>query len=237
MFLEVKNLNKSYKKVDAVKNASFSLEKGKLAILAGPNGAGKTTTIKCILSLLKINSGEILIDGKNSKDRSVREKFAYIPESPDLYPLLTVWEHFKFIALAYKVSNWEEKANNLISTFCIEDKRNSLAKELSKGMKQKVSIIMALLHDPEIFFIDEPFIGLDPKGIRDFKELMKSLKELNITLLVSTHILATIEDLSDILIIMKNGQILECASKEELKEKYSEIDGTVEDLFFKITEQ
>ncbi len=166
--LEIKNLVKSFKKVKAIDNISFSLNKGEIAILCGPNGAGKTTTLKCVLSLLKKDSGEILINGNPSSDRSVRETLAYIPETPDLYPLLTVWEHFKFIALAYNIKDWTSKAEEYIEAFNLADKKDTLAKELSKGMKQKVSIIMALIHNPDIFFIDEPFVGLDPQGIKEF---------------------------------------------------------------------
>lgn len=231
--LEVKNLSKSFKKNKAIDNISFNLNTGEVAILCGPNGAGKTTTLKCILSLLKKDSGDILIDGQSTKNREVRENLAYIPETPDLYNLLTVWEHFKFIALAYKIKNWEEKATELMTTFNLINKKNELTKDLSKGMKQKVSIIMALIHDPSILLIDEPFVGLDPNGIKEFREMLYNIKELNKTILVSTHILASMDELSDTVILMNNGKIVDSGNKEALKEKYNET-GTLEDLFFKI---
>lgn len=233
--LEVKNLSKSYKKVKALDNISFSLKEKEITLLCGPNGAGKTTTLKCILSLLRKDSGDILINNVSYSNDKARETLAYIPETPDLYPLLTVWEHFKFIALAYKVKNWESTAEEYMELFHMTEKRNTLSKELSKGMKQKVSIIMSLIHDPKIFLIDEPFVGLDPQGIREFREMLGSLKNLNKTLLVSTHILSTLEEISDRLIIMKKGKIIADGTKYELKEKYGESD-SIEDLFFKITE-
>lgn len=233
--LEVKNLSKSYKKVKALDNISFSLKEKEITLLCGPNGAGKTTTLKCILSLLRKDSGEILINSVNYSNDKARETLAYIPETPDLYPLLTVWEHFKFIALAYKIKNWESTAEEYMELFHMTEKRNTLSKELSKGMKQKVSIIMSLIHDPKIFLIDEPFVGLDPQGIREFREMLGNLKKLNKTLLVSTHILSTLEEISDRLIIMKKGKIIADGTKYELKEKYGECD-SIEDLFFKITE-
>lgn len=231
--LEVKNLSKSFKKNKAIDNISFKLSTGEIAILCGPNGAGKTTTLKCILSLLRKDSGDVLIDGKSTKDRTIRENLAYIPETPDLYNLLTVWEHFKFIALAYKVNDWTSKAEKLMTAFNLSNKKDSLAKDLSKGMKQKVSIIMALIHDPNIILIDEPFVGLDPNGIKEFREILSKIKSLGKTILVSTHILASMEEISDTMILMKEGKIVDSGSKEQLKEKYNEL-GNIEDLFFKI---
>ena len=119
--LEIKNLVKSFKKVKAIDNISFFLNKGEIAILCGPNGAGKTTTLKCILSLLKKDGGEILINGIPSNQRDVRETLAYIPETPDLYPLLTVWEHFKFIALAYNIKDFSAKAEEYMDAFNLSD--------------------------------------------------------------------------------------------------------------------
>ncbi|GAA0108464.1 MULTISPECIES: ABC transporter ATP-binding protein [Clostridium] len=231
--LEVKNLSKSFKKNKAIDNISFKLNTGEISILCGPNGAGKTTTLKCILSLLRKDSGDILIDGKSTKDRTIRENLAYIPETPDLYNLLTVWEHFKFIALAYKIKDWTSKADELMNAFNLANKKDSLAKDLSKGMKQKVSIIMALIHDPSIILIDEPFVGLDPNGIKEFREILSKIKSLGKTILVSTHILASMEEISDTMILMKEGKIVDSGSKEYLKEKYNEL-GNIEDLFFKI---
>lgn len=231
--LEVKNLSKSFKKNKAIDNISFSLNTGEIAILCGPNGAGKTTTLKCILSLLRKDSGDIFIDGKSTKDRVIRESLAYIPETPDLYNLLTVWEHFKFMALAYKIQDWTSIAEDLMDTFNLSNKKDSLIKDLSKGMKQKVSIIMALIHNPSIILIDEPFVGLDPNGIKEFREILSKIKSLGKTMLVSTHILASMEEISDTLILMKEGKIVDSGSKELLKEKYNEM-GNIEDLFFKI---
>lgn len=231
--LEVKNLSKSFKKNKAIDNISFTLNSGEIAILCGPNGAGKTTTLKCILSLLRKDFGEVLINGESTKDRQVRECISYIPETPDLYSLLTVWEHFKFIALAYKIKNWEEKALELMDTFNLLDKKNELTKDLSKGMKQKVSIIMSLIHNPDYLLIDEPFVGLDPNGIKEFREMLHSIKLLNKTILVSTHILSSIDEISDTVILMKKGKIVDSGNKQLLKEKYNE-EGTLEDLFFRI---
>ena len=120
-----------------------------------------------------------------------------------------------------------------MNAFNLANKKDSLAKDLSKGMKQKVSIIMALIHDPSIILIDEPFVGLDPNGIKEFREILSKIKSLGKTILVSTHILASMEEISDTMILMKEGKIVDSGNKEYLKEKYNEL-GNIEDLFFKI---
>ena len=136
--------------------------------------------------------------------------------------------------MAYKIKDWTSKAEELMNIFNLSDRKNSLAKDLSKGMKQKVSIIMALIHDPDIILIDEPFVGLDPNGIKEFREILGKIKSLGKTILVSTHILASMEEVSDTMILMKEGRIVESGSKKYLREKYNE--SSMEDLFFKIIE-
>lgn len=236
--MEVKNLEKSYGKEKAINDISFAIKKGEITILAGPNGAGKTTTIKCILALLKKDKGDILIYGRNIKEKSIREKLAYIPESPDIYPYLTVWEHLKFIALAYRLNDWKKKAIDILNRFNISDKKVELGKNLSKGMKQKLSISMALLHNPEIFLIDEPFVGLDPKGIKEFKDNLKFLRDNEKTILISTHILSSVEKIVDRIIIMKKGKILVQGTKKDLLNKIScSEDLSLEEIFLKITDK
>lgn len=236
--MEVKNLVKNYRKEKALQGISFKLNEGEITVLAGPNGAGKTTTIKCILSLLKKDEGDVFIYGESIKNKSIREKLAYIPETPDIYPFLTVWEHLNFIALAYRLENWEQEAEKLLSLFHISDKKDAISKNLSKGMKQKVSICMALLHKPDIFLIDEPFVGLDPRGIKDFKDILMLLKNEEKTVLVSTHILSSIEEISDKLIIIKEGKVLITGSKEDLKHTLGyNNDISLEDIFLNISEE
>ncbi|CAM2915695.1 ABC transporter ATP-binding protein [Hathewaya histolytica] len=232
--LDVKDLSKRYKKDLAVNHINFQLKESAITILAGPNGAGKTTTIKCILGLLKKNSGEVLIDGKNI--REMKENVAYVPENPDIYPYLTVWESMKFISLAYSLKQWEGKAKEILSMFNIFDKRNEIGKSLSKGMKQKLSICMALLHEPDIFLIDEPFVGLDPLGIKEFKQALKILRDNGKSVLISTHMLATVEELGDNIIIMQNGNILFNGSMKELRCKVEGNNMKLEDIFINMTD-
>ncbi|AKA68409.1 ABC transporter ATP-binding protein [Clostridium scatologenes] len=235
--LQVENLVKKYGKFTAINDISFELTEGKIIGLIGPNGAGKTTTLKCITGLLKSNAGRVLIMDKCIRDKEARSNIAYIPETPDIYGMLTVWEHLKFIALAYNLKNWEVHAEELLQKFDLKDKRNDLCKNLSKGMTQKVSICSNLLHDPQVILVDEPMIGLDPKAIRELKDAFKTLKEEGKTVFISTHLLDNAQNLCDEVIVMKKGKIIAKGSLEELRKDFNAgKDVTLEDLFLEVTE-
>jgi len=235
--LEVKNLKKKFGKTIAVNDISFTLEEGRIIGLIGPNGAGKTTTLKCITGLLNKTEGTINILGMDIRKKEARTHIAYIPETPDIYTMLTVWEHMKFIALAYELDNWEEKANMLLHRFDLEDKKNELGKNLSKGMTQKVSICSSLLHNPDVLLVDEPMIGLDPKAIRELKDEFLNLKNEGKTILISTHLLDNAQNLCDSVIVMKNGKIVTQGSIEEIRQNINAAESTsLEDLFLEVTE-
>ncbi|SMC16851.1 ABC-type multidrug transport system, ATPase component [Clostridium acidisoli DSM 12555] len=235
--LEVVNLSKIFKKDAAVDNISFSLRKGEIVGLTGPNGAGKTTTIKCILGLLRKTKGEILVDGFDSTLKKSKYKLAYIPETPDIYPMLTVWEHLKFMSLAYYIKDWESTAEQILKKFDLTDKKNELGKNLSKGMRQKVSICCALIHKPDVFLVDEPLIGLDPKAIRELKDAFKKLRDDGKSLLVSTHMLDSAEEFCDRIIVLKNGKLLAEGTIEELRSKvHGSENSSLEDLFLEVTQ-
>lgn len=236
MVLEVTNLKKKYGKTLAVNNISFTLTEGTIVGLIGPNGAGKTTTIKCIAGLLKPTEGTICILGKDIKSSKARSNIAYIPETPEVYPMLTVWEHMKFIALAFNLEKWEAKAAELIGRFDLEEKKNELCKNLSKGMTQKVSICCNLLHDPQVLLVDEPMVGLDPKAIRELKDAFLHLKQEGKTILISTHLLDNAQNLCDSVIVMKKGSIVTTGSIEELRKTMNAGDEvTLEELFLEVT--
>jgi len=235
--LEIINLRKEFRKNIAVDGVSFHLEEGEIVGLIGPNGAGKTTTIKCILGLLRKNSGEVLVDGFSNKVQESKYKLAYIPETPDIYPMLTVWEHLKFMALAYYLKDWEEDAEKILKRFDLLEKRNDLGRDLSKGMKQKVSICCALIHKPDVFLVDEPLVGLDPKAMRELKDAFKGLKQEGKSILVSTHMLDSAEGFCDRVIIMKKGKIITEGTIEELRERtHSDENSSLEDLFLEVTQ-
>lgn len=229
--LEVKNLTKQFDKVKAVDDISFSVNDGEIAVLLGPNGAGKSTTIKSIAGLLRYK-GDITINNMNNKTVEAKRVFGYVPEAPAVYDMLTIYEHIKFIATAYKLKNYEEKAKELLMTFDLWDKKDKLGASLSKGMKQKVSICCSLLLDPKVILFDEPMIGLDPKAIKELKETFLKLKEMNRSVLISTHIIDSVEEVWDKALIMKNGQIVLSRTRKEIATNNE----TLEEIFFDVTE-
>lgn len=234
--LVVNNLVKQYGKQNAVDDISFELKGGEVVGLLGPNGAGKSTTIKCIVGLLRKTSGEITIGGFDHLSVDAKRFFSYIPETPYVYDLLTVQEHLQFIAQAYGVKEWKAKGSELLEMFELDDKRDKLGRDLSKGMRQKVSICCALLPDPQLLFFDEPMIGLDPKAIKNTKKIFKELKEAGKTILVSTHMIDSVESIADRIMILKDGRILGNDTIANLKQKFVQDEGTtLEDLFLELT--
>lgn len=229
--LKVTSLTKEYESTLAVNNVGFEVMGGEIAILLGPNGAGKSTTIKCITGLLKYH-GSIQICGFDNKSIMAKKNFGYVPETPALYDMLTVYEHLEFIAHAYGISDYKEYAEKLLERFEILDKKNKLGKELSKGMQQKVSICCALLLRPKVIFFDEPMVGLDPKAIKELKEVFRELKNDGCSVIISTHIIDSVSEIWDKALIMKKGQILFSKSREEIEHEIE----TLEEIFFRVTE-
>jgi ABC-type multidrug transport system ATPase subunit len=234
--LVVNNLVKKYGKQNAVDDISFELKGGEVVGLLGPNGAGKSTTMKCIVGLLRKTSGEITIGGYDHLSVEAKKLFSYIPETPYVYDLLTVKEHFQFIGQAYGVNNWKEKAKELVEIFELGDKQDKLGRDLSKGMRQKVSICCALIPDPQVLFFDEPMIGLDPKAIKNTRLIFRKLKEAGKTILVSTHLIDSVESIADRIMILKDGKILGNDTISNLKQQFVQEEGTsLEDLFLELT--
>ena len=230
--INVSHLTKKYKKIPANDNLSFIVNSGEIAVLAGSNGAGKSTAIKCIVGLLRYD-GEIEICGFKNKSLDAKRITGYIPEIPAPFDLLTVWEHMEFIARAYSLENWQEDAERLIERFQLTDKKNKLGKELSKGMQQKVSICCALLIKPKAVLFDEPFVGLDPHAIKELKAMILDLKAQGASVIISTHMLESVSELWDRVLIMMNGRI-EAERTREAVEKNGE---DLTELFFNITEK
>ncbi len=234
--LSVTNLVKTYDKQNAVNDISFELQGGEVVGLLGPNGAGKSTTMKCIVGLLRKTSGEITLGGYDHLSVEAKRLFSYIPETPYVYDLLTVFEHMQFVAQAYGVKDWKGKAEEYLELFELADKKDKLGRDLSKGMRQKVSICCALLPDPQVLFFDEPMIGLDPKAIKNTKKVFKELKEAGKTILVSTHLIDSVESIADRVMILKNGNIVGNDTISNLKQQFVQEEGTtLEDLFLEMT--
>lgn len=234
--LEITNLNKRYKKLDAVKDLNLTIGTGEIGVLAGPNGAGKSTTIKCISGLLRYD-GDIKIGGFPNKSTDGKKIFAYVPELPGLFPLLTVEEHLHFIARAYGLIEYEDYAKELFEIFDLTDKTTKLGSELSKGMQQKLSICCALISKPKLILFDEPMTGLDPKAIKELKKLMLRLKSEGVSMIISTHLLDSMDDLWDRIVIMNKGEILLSKSRTEFDQDSLNSNESLEDLFFKVTDE
>lgn len=230
--LEILNVTKKYGKLVANDNISFHVNDGQIAILLGPNGAGKSTIIKCISGLLRFK-GEIKIDGYDNKSIEAKQLLGYIPEMPAVYDLLTVEEHLEFIARAFKTRD-DEYEKNLLERFELWDKKSKLGKELSKGMQQKLSICCALVHKPKVIVFDEPLVGLDPHAIKVLKSMFKELKEEGRTILISTHMIDSVEDYWDVAHIMMNGSFAATKVNENGSNSSKE---SLEELFFEITEK
>lgn len=229
--LYLNKVTKAYNKTKAISDVSFTIEEGQIAVLAGPNGAGKSTTIKSIAGLLKY-SGDIEVCGYRNKSIEGKRALGYIPEMPALFPLLTVYEHIEFMAHAYGIRDYKEEAERLLTMYELWDKKDKYGSELSKGMMQKVSICCCLITKPRVILIDEPMIGLDPKAIKLTKNLIAELKEQGASILISTHLLDSVQDLWDRILIMKDGQIVYTRDRADLKDG----DTSLEDIFFEVTE-
>lgn len=230
--LKIENVSKKFKKVEAVKNISFEMFPGQVIGILGPNGAGKSTTIKMIAGLLRTTSGKIRIGGYLNRTIEAKKKFAYIPEFPEIYDLLTIDEHLNFIAKAYHVKDWESFILPYLERFDLEDKRDKLGKELSKGMQQKLSICMGLLTHADLYLFDEPMIGLDPKAIREAKLVIEELKNAQKTVLISTHLLDSIEHVCDRVLVLKEGQVIVDSDMATLKAEHG---ASLEDIFLEVT--
>lgn len=229
--LKVDGLTKRYGKFLANDHVSFQVEDGEVAIMIGPNGAGKSTSIKSIAGLLRFE-GAITLDGYPNKSVEAKARLGYIPETPAVYDMLTVWEHMEFIARAYRLDgDWQARAEALLTRFEMDDKRNKLGNELSKGMQQKVSICCALLHQPRIILFDEPLVGLDPHAIKELKLLFRELADGGASLIISTHMLDSVAGIWDKALILMKGKVA-----ARLQRDHEEAEHNLEELFFSITE-
>lgn len=240
MTVKVEHLTGGYGKRPVISDITFELQKGEIVGLIGLNGAGKSTTIKHMLGLLTPMQGALSISNTNINDdiESYRQKLSYIPESPIIYEELTLKEHIEMTAMAYGTSNEEamRRAEPLLKSFRLEKELDIFPSHFSKGMKQKVMIICAFIVDPELYIIDEPFLGLDPLGIQSMLDLMVEKKKENRTVLMSTHILATAERYCDRFIILDKGKIVAFGNLDELREQTGLHHQTLDEIYIHVTQ-
>ena len=235
----VERLNKTFKKVRAVKDLSFEVGRGEVLGMIGPNGAGKTTTLRCMCTLLRPDSGRIALNGKElAKDPvGAKEGLAYVPEIPNPFLFLTVDEHIMFTARFYKLNDWKEQAEVMLERMDLLDKRDEITQHLSKGQKQKVNIICSFLYRPNIILLDEPLYGIDPRGGRYLKDLVRSARKWGAGIIVSSHMLDLVEELADRVLIMHRGEKMAEGTIDEIRKKVKVGEGKrLEDVFLAVTE-
>lgn len=235
--IEVIDFRKEYAETLAADGISFTLPRGVIGALVGPNGAGKTTTMRSLCGVLRPTSGILRVAGYDVRTHplDVKQCVAYVPDDPPLFETLTVWEHIEFIASAYGVADYRATGESLLSQFELSSKRNALASELSRGMRQKVAIACAYLHQPQVMLFDEPLTGLDPAAIRMLKESMRRRAAEGQSVLVSSHLLALVEDICQHLIIFQRGKCLFSGTLSEARDSHPDA-LSLEDVFFKYTE-
>lgn len=234
--LNIKNLTKSYGEKKAVDNLSLHINKGEIYGFIGHNGAGKTTTIKACCGILQFEKGEIYIDGVSVKDNPLecKKKIAYIPDSPDLYEFLSGIKYLNFVSDIYGISqkDREEKIKKYADLFGLTADLAQPISSYSHGMKQKLAVISALIHDPKLIIMDEPFIGLDPTASHILKEIMHEICAGGGAIFFSTHVLEVAEKLCDKVAIIKNGKLVVSGKMDEVKG-----DESLEDVFLELEDR
>jgi len=242
--IEIRNLSKTYKdNIKAVSNISFDVPKGIIFGFLGPNGAGKTTTIKMLTGLIQPTEGTATIQGKNIRTQivEIKKKIGVVTEDSNLYDELSVFDNLRFVAQLYGLTqdNRDRRIAELLKNFDLESKRQAKFSTLSKGMKRKVIIAAALIHSPQVLFLDEPTTGLDVLSARSLRAMIKELKTLGVTIFLTTHYIEEAEQLCDQIAILVNGSIktvetpknlIATTKCKNLEEAFIEITGLKEEI-------
>src|SRR3974390_705552 len=236
--IELIHLVKRFGDLTAVDDISLTVNKGEFFAVLGPNAAGKTTTIRIVAGLIKPTSGSARVGGFDVQTHPLeaRRRLAYVPDFPFLYEKLTPWEFFRFTAQMFQMDEARSRsaAAELISRFSLESYMNKPIEGLSHGTRQRIAIAAALLHDPEVFVIDEPMVGLDPLHARAVKDLLKERSREGMTVLVSTHQLSVAEEMADRIGIIHQGRLSAVGTREELRRLSGE-SGPLEAVFMALT--
>jgi len=238
--VELTSVTGGYSRKPVLHDLSFEIGKSELVGLIGLNGAGKSTTIKHIIGLMNAHSGEIRINGVTFSENPdlYRKSFSYIPETPVLYEELTLREHLELTAMAYGLDKdvFEARSAALLREFMMEKRLRWFPTHFSKGMRQKVMIMCAFLVNPSLYIIDEPFVGLDPIGIKSLLEQMTERKNEGASVLMSTHILSTAEKYCDRIILLHEGKLRAQGTMDELRAIFGRPDASLDDLYIAMTE-
>ena len=238
--IELKNLTKRFGNIVAVNRLNLSVSKGEIFGFIGPNGAGKTTTLRMMGGVLAPTEGSVMIEGINLKEEpeKAKKKIGFIPDRPFLYEKLTGMEFLRFTADLFGIEEglFYEKSEKILKQFSLYDWANELIESYSHGMKQRLIISAAILHDPQVIVVDEPMVGLDPAGIRMVKGLLRDLAKKGTTIFMSTHTLAFAEDVCDRIGIIHKGLLIATGTIEELRLRAQVQEGDLEEVFLILTE-
>jgi ABC-2 type transport system ATP-binding protein len=233
--LKITNLTKSFGEKKAVDNISLEIKTGEICGFIGHNGAGKTTTIKVVCGILGFDSGQIEVCGYDVKKEplKVKQNIAYIPDNPDIYEFMTGIKYLNFIADCFNISKdvRTEKIAKYAGLFELTDSLGGLVSSYSHGMKQKLALISAFIHEPKLLILDEPFVGLDPTAARTVKNLMRDLCKSGGAVFFSSHVLETVEKLCDSVAVIKNGKLIAHGDTEKIRG-----DASLEEVFFDLEE-
>ena len=237
--MQLRELSKRFGNLMAVDGVSLEVNRGEIFGFLGPNGAGKTTTIKMLAGLIKPSSGRVIIDGWDLEEhpREAKKAVGFIPDRPFLYEKLTAREFLRFLAGLYgcAANGTDERMKALLRLFGIEEWKDELIESFSHGMKQRLVMISAFLHQPKIIIVDEPMVGLDPAGVRLVKEVFRSFASRGGAVFMSTHTLEVAEEVCDRIAIIHGGRIVASGTIGELRQKAGSEGVKLETLFFKLT--
>jgi len=232
-------VSKSFGKTKAVDNLNLTVQSGEIRGLLGPNGSGKSTTMKIILGLLKPDAGNVNVCGVDvgSKPVEARSHIGYVPETPFLYEYLTAAEYLDLVGVAYGLDRTDraKKAGELLQALQLDRQVNEVMSGFSQGMRQKIALISALMHKPDILILDEPLNGLDPRSARIVKELLHRLAEEGVSILFSTHVLEIADAICNKITIISNGSTIAEGTSQEIKTLAGLKSSTLEDVFLKLT--
>lgn len=234
--IRIESLVKTYGSFTAVRGLSFEVRDGELYAFLGPNGAGKTTTIKTLVGLIRPTSGRASVDGFDVVEDAVevKRRIGYVPDSPLLYDKLTAWEYLRLLAGLHGLdrARFERRAAAMLEAFALADRADQLVEDFSHGMRQKLSFAGAFLHEPSTVIIDEPWVGLDPRAVRDVIDFLEERSREGVTVLMSTHSLAIAERIAHRVGILRQGRLVAEGSVEEILALRS---GALEDVFLALT--
>jgi ABC-2 type transport system ATP-binding protein len=233
--LDVVALDKWYGDLHAVTGLTFSVAPGEILGLVGPNGAGKTSTLRCLGGILPPTRGSIRVDGHDltSEPVAAKGRLAFLPDEPRLFDYLTVWEHLNLVARLYSVTDWQTRGAALLDELELAPKKDALPGELSRGMKQKLTIACGFLHQPQLILLDEPLTGLDPLAIRKMKKSLVQRAEAGAAIVLSSHLLPLVEEVCARVLVIAGGKLQLLGTLDEIHAKGQ----SLEELFIAITER